>query len=349
MLVKMARQYRRPLLTFYMSGPPRVGSRGQDFRTLPDGHSPGDDALLHVLIRTIYARQGIIRAALEDEDEAPRREFIGSSTMSNGVPAVVSSIRGTLGHSLADFRSETSSEAAFASLRGAAEDIGIFVLLMGNLGSHHTAIALDVFRGFALADDIAPLIVINDADSRAAWSFTLVHELAHLWLGETGTSGVSAEAGTELFCNRVAGEFLLPTEDLKHESIDVNAGVDAVSLKISELAEYWNLSSSMVAYRLYQVRLIDHRMWTLLSESFRDLWLRGREKRRRLARERPGGPNYYVVKRHRVGAALLQVTGRMLDAGALTTSKAARVLCVKAKQVQLLLQSGGSRTEPRRS
>ena len=71
MLVKMARQYRRPLLTFYMSAPPLRGDRGQDFRTLPDSHSEAEDALLDVLIRDICARQSMIRAVLEDEEEAP--------------------------------------------------------------------------------------------------------------------------------------------------------------------------------------------------------------------------------------------------------------------------------------
>ena len=44
MLVKMAKQYRRPLLTFYLSDVPRKGDRGQDFRTLPEGHDSGADA-----------------------------------------------------------------------------------------------------------------------------------------------------------------------------------------------------------------------------------------------------------------------------------------------------------------
>ena len=45
MIVKMAKQYRRPLLVFYMSAPPKKGNRGQDFRTFPDGYSTADNAL----------------------------------------------------------------------------------------------------------------------------------------------------------------------------------------------------------------------------------------------------------------------------------------------------------------
>jgi Zn-dependent peptidase ImmA (M78 family) len=90
----------------------------------------------------------------------------------------------------------------------------VFVLLLGNLGSHHTNIDAEVFRGFAVADPLAPFIVINDQDARPAWSFTALHELAHLWLGATGVSGQSLEAQIERYCNDVAGEILLPTAEV---------------------------------------------------------------------------------------------------------------------------------------
>jgi Zn-dependent peptidase ImmA (M78 family) len=47
--------------------------------------------------------------------------------------------------------------------------------------------------------------------------FTLAHELAHLWLGESGVS--AAEPGSsqssERYCNVVAAEVLVPLEDFK--------------------------------------------------------------------------------------------------------------------------------------
>ena len=63
------------------------------------------------------------------------------------------------------------------------------------MGNYLSAIDVDVFRGFAIADDIAPFVVINDNDSVSAWSFTLLHELVHLLLGETGIRRRSSWAG----------------------------------------------------------------------------------------------------------------------------------------------------------
>jgi Zn-dependent peptidase ImmA (M78 family) len=261
----------------------------------------------------------------------------------DGLPSVLSSIRNTLQIDCSDLYSQPSSMQAFGLLRGAVESIGVFVLLKGDLGSYHTAIDLQTFRGFALADRVAPFVVINDQDSRAAWSFTLVHELTHLWLGQTGVSGDRAELAIERFCNDVAGEFLLPKEELGKLSIDSDSGIEAMEREVSEFARKRNLSGSMVAYSLYRFGFIDRDDWSRLRAVFHEHWLEERRKQRERARERDDGPSFYSVRGHRVGKGLLALVDRMMRAGALTTSKAAKVLGVKAKQVQSLLETSGSR------
>ncbi|MBI5115315.1 ImmA/IrrE family metallo-endopeptidase [Candidatus Poribacteria bacterium] len=342
MLVKMAKVYRRPLLTFYMSTPPRKGNRGQDFRTLPEGHSESDDALLDALIRNICARQSMIRAVMEGEEEAITLPFIGSMTISDGVPAVLASIRETLRIKLSDFRDQRSHRDAFALLRAGAERAGVFVLLMGNLGSHHTSIDLEIFRGFALADIFAPFVVINDQDSSAAWSFTLLHELTHLWLGQTGVSGARTELAIERFCNEVAGEFLLPSEELVQLQFADTTDFNRLVVQISNFANERNISSSMVAYRLFLLGSIDQDTWRRCSAYFREHWFQERRRQREREHEKEGAPNYFIVRRHRVGKALIDLVRRMTAAGALTTSKAGRVLGVKAKHVKRLSDIHGS-------
>lgn len=340
LLVRMAKQYRRPLLTFYLSDVPEKGDRGNDYRTLPDGYDPTDDAYLDALIRGIRARQSLLRAALEDEEEADMLPFIGSMTINDGVAAVVASIRDTLPITLDEFRSADSADEAFKKLRTAVESTGIYVVLAGNLGSYHTAIDLRIFRGFALSDPIAPFIIMNDQDARAAWSFTLLHELTHLWLGQTGVSGGSAELAVEQFCNDVAGEFLLPANDLQNFALPDADNDEIIADAITAFANDRNISRSMVAYKLYRFQRIQQDVWRRLSTRFREEWLEGRDKRRERARGQEGGANYYTVRRHRVGDALVSVVQRMMRAGALTTTKAGTVLDVKPKNVQNLLSVG---------
>jgi Zn-dependent peptidase ImmA (M78 family) len=260
--------------------------------------------------------------------------------ISDGAPAVADSIKTVLRVDLTAFRQKPSPEEAFALLRMRAESAGVFVLVIGNLGSHHTTINLETFRGFALADEIAPFVIINDHDSRAAWSFTLLHELAHLWLGQTGVSGAYSEEAIEKFCNDVASDLLLSEEELGQLDIAGATALEDSANLITGFARDRNLSSSMVAYKLYRTGMISQARWDQLSAVFRSRWLERRAEQRNTARSEEGGPNYYVVRRHRVGTALIVLVRRMMAVGALTTSKAGKVLGVKAKNVQTLVGYG---------
>lgn len=335
LLVRMSKQYRRPLLTFYLSRPPQRGDRGLDFRLLPGSTPHEDEALLDALIRNVTSRQSMVRSVLEDEDEAEVLPFVGSMTVSDGVPAMVASIVETLKVSGDDLREKADRETLFAVLRDHVESVGIFVLLIGDLGSHHSRVAPEVFRGYAIADDVAPFVVINDQDSRAAWAFTLVHELAHIWLGQTGVSGPVVDIGGERFCNDVASQFLLSEEALRQFEIPRGTPLEAA---VREFADEMNLSRSMIAYRLYRAGLIPKTQWQELRESFRQSWFQSVDDQRALAKDSQGGPNYYVVRGHRTGHALLDLVGRMVTSGALTTSKAGLVLGVKPTQVPKMLR-----------
>lgn len=339
MLVKMAKKYRRPLVTFYMSTHPRSGDRGQDFRTLPDEYPADVNALVDALVREIQARQSIIRAALEDEEEAIPLSFIGSMKISDGVPALTNSIVKTIDFDLPRFRKQRSTGDAFAYLRACVESNGVYVILKGDLGSYHSAIDLQAFRGFALADEVAPFIVINDKDSRAAWSFTLLHELTHLWLGQTGVSGANSEKSIERFCNEVASSTLLDKQELRQLEVNDTTSFEISRRRITEFAYARNLSSSMVAYNLFVVGAISNSTWHRLSASYRQQWLENRTERRSKLKEKSGGPDYYIVRRHRVGTHLITLVQRMMATGTLTTSKAGKALGVRAINVQKLIEA----------
>lgn len=338
LLLKMAKAYRRPLLVFYLSHPPKAGDRGQDFRTLSgeDRYNPELDAL----IRDIKSRQGLVRSILED-NEAERLAFVGSATMDLPVGILARRITEYLKFSLDAFRAEKTGGAAFAHLRGRIEAAGVFVLLLGNLGSHHTNIPLEIFRGFAVADPLAPMIVINDQDAKTAWSFTALHELVHLWLGVTGVSGADVGAQIEQYCNDVAGEILLPATELN--DFPKTLTFEQAAVTISGFAEARCVSRAMVAYRLFRTGRIPRPMWMSLTAHFRREWLALKQHQVERQKAAEGGPSYYIVKRHRVGDALLGLMRRALDEGTITYTKAGRVLGVKPTNVEPLLASGPTR------
>ena len=334
LLEKMAKAYRRPLLVFYLSHPPQKGDRGQDFRTLPgkDRENPDLDAL----IRDIKTRQGLVRSILEDEERQPPG-FVGTATMDVPAKELAVRIAQKFKFTLEEYRAEKTAEPAFSYLRAKIEESGVFVLLLGNLGSHHTNIPVEIFRGFAVADPIAPMIVINDQDTKTAWSFTALHELVHLWLGSTGISGTDTTDKIEQYCNDVAGEILLPEDELK--AFSNLSSFDMAVKDITAFAGRWRVSRSMVAYKLYRSGKIGHSTWSKLNTQFYEEFLVFKQKQSDKQKASESGPNYYVVKRHRVGSALLGLVRRALDDGNITYTKASRVLGVKPRNVEPLLST----------
>ena len=334
-LVKMARNYRRPLLTFYLSAPPRKVGRGADFRSLPtEPRDAKTEALVDALIRDVRVRQSIVRAVLEDEEETEPLQWVGSCNMSDGHDKVLLALRGLLDVSLDAYRGQPDTDAAFHLLRERAGRAGVFVLLRGDMGNYYSAISVNAFRGFSLADQIAPFIVINDRDAQAAWSFTLLHELVHLLLGQTGFGSVRVDNDSERFCEQVAGQYLLPSQEVHSVRLRDGMEVNQADSVISQFALPRRISHTMVAYKAWQEGVISWDYYLQLANHFRSKWHEERVRRRDSTSK---GGDYYVVRRHRLGSALLNLVGRLMSAGTLTTTRAAQILAVKPTQVQSVL------------
>jgi len=334
LLSRMAAAYRRPLLGFYLREPPRPAERIDDFRTLPE-RRPETEPLLQALVRDVRARQALVREILE-EDGASSLKTIGSRRRAEGPEAVARAIAADIGFDLGRFRGTASLDAAFDYLRERAEASGVFVLLIGDLGSHHTEFGTEAFRGFALADPLAPFIVINDRDARSAWAFTLLHELAHLWLGLSGVSGARGASAIERFCNDVASLVLLPMAEAAALQLDPRQDTAQLAAAIARVASPLRLSRTLVALRLYRAGVLTEDRWEELRARFRGEWREDRA-RRKAERQGDGGPDFYVVRRQRLGRALVELVGRAVSEGALTPTKAGRVLGVKARSVDTLL------------
>jgi Zn-dependent peptidase ImmA (M78 family) len=340
-LLNMARVYHRSLLVFYLSEAPRIGDRGQDFRRAPGAKPPEYDPTLDALIRDIRGRQGIVKDLLE-QTEPNRVDYVASATMDVKPTELAKRVTDRVDFSLAEFRQQATVQAAFSYLRGKVEASGAFVLLLGNLGSYHTNIPSSVFRGYAIADPVAPFIVVNDQDAPVAWSFTTLHELTHLWLGATGVSGSSTETNLEIYCNSVAGEILLPESEMSELRFLHRASLQETVEAVAQFASKRKISRAMVAYKLLRVNIITNVRWRELDKHYGDEWTAA-QAQQATKDKGEGGPSYYVVKRHRLGHALLDLVKNSLTEGFLTHTKAGQILGVKPRNVDPLIYIAGLR------
>jgi Zn-dependent peptidase ImmA (M78 family) len=216
----------------------------------------------------------------------PARAFIGSAHAQEAPETVVQHMRETLGLSHDERRLLPTWADALRQLITKAEDAGVMVMASSVVGSNsHRKLDVREFRGFALADDLAPLVFLNGADSKAAQMFTLAHELAHLWLGATGVSDTQAgqipEKQTERWCNQVAAELLMPLQALlvAHHS-------DApIPQEIQRLAREFKVSTLVALRRLFDAGFISQA--TLWQHYRQEL-----DRLRALERRNSGGDFY---------------------------------------------------------
>jgi Zn-dependent peptidase ImmA (M78 family) len=151
-------------------------------------------------------------------------------------------------------------------------------------------------------------------------------------------SGAFADARIEKFCNEVAAGFLLPTSELPGVGVDRDTDQATAARVIGEFAEERHLSRSMVAYSLLRAGSLTEETWRALSSLFEAQWRRSRDARRERKSE-GSGPSYYVVRRHRLGLALLRFVSRNIGDGVLTPTKASKVLGVNPRSVAPLLST----------
>lgn len=179
-------------------------------------------------------------------------------------------IRITLGLSEEALRGVGSSDEVYLLLAARAESIGILVFKNGVVGNNtRRPLSVAQFRGFAISDLLAPVIFVNGADAKAAWQFTLAHELAHIWLGDTGISKAQpgAEHKSEVLCNATAAELLVPAASFSQQWDAVRDEDSLVA--IEQLRRYFKVSALVIARRALDRGLISHQHYSLIYEAAR--------------------------------------------------------------------------------
>lgn len=291
-----------------------------DFRTFADTAvaRPSPD-----LLDTIYQceqRQEWYRDYALINNEPPL-DFVGSLTTSDGIVEAAGSMRDKLGFDIESRGSNWSD--ALRRLIERAEDIGILVMINGVVGNNtHRKLDAQEFRGFAICDPVAPLVFVNGADTKAAQIFTLTHELAHVWLGQSAVTDV--EVGSpkgnqiERWCNQVAAEVLVPLGAVKETYMtQVN-----LTDELQRLARKFKVSTLVVLRRIRDAGYLgEANYWDAYHEELRrvlDLMGEGR-----------GGGNFYNTQPIRVSRRFARAVITSAHEGQTTYRDAFRMLGVK--------------------
>jgi Zn-dependent peptidase ImmA (M78 family) len=332
-LEKLARKVCAPLGYFFLPQPPEEKLPIADFRSMDNTPviEPSPD-----LLETIFSmqrRQAWYREFIIEEGASPLT-FIGSVSLHDKPEVVAAKMRETLDITSGWIKSLPKWSDAFNGVWQKSERLGILIVCNGIVGNNTNRI-LDVneFRGFVLSDAFAPLVFINNADAKAAQMFTLIHELVHLWINAAGVLNFKEMAPTdnetELFCNAVAAEFLVPKDEL--------AAAWRAEKSFYTLATWFKVSPLVVARRALDLALIKKSDFFGFYNTYM-----GKVRSDKAARE---GGNFYSNCDYRVGRPFTAAVDRATKSGRLLYRDAYNLTGLHGatfdKYVQKVTREGG--------
>jgi Zn-dependent peptidase ImmA (M78 family) len=314
---KIARALQIPFGYLFLSNPPDLAI------PLPDMRTPGNRPLGLEFLEVVYdalLKQDWYRDRLQEMKE-PRLKFVGSFTLDNDVDQIAADIRRALGMGTSLRKSASDWADYISKISHRCEDIGILVMRSGVVGnSTRRKISSREFQGFAVTDPFVPVIFINSADFKAAQVFTLIHETAHIWIGQSAVSGFDPSLpakdidSVEEFCNQITAEALVPRE----EFAVVWRGSDIETL-VSRLARHFWVSGLVILRRAFELDKITR------AEFFEHLEI----ERKKIKRQKATGGNYYRNVIARMGSKFTKAVLTELHAGNLLYRDAAKLLRLK--------------------
>lgn len=290
-LEEFAKATYTPFGFFFLDEPPEEDVPVQDFRTVGSRALGRPSANLLDTVYICQQRQDWYRQRAILVGDEPL-QFVGSASTADDVVTTAAAIRSVLDLDQRPLTEARNSEDAIRVLFERCDEIGILVMLNGIVGNNtHRRLDPSEFRGFALADPYAPLLFVNGADTKAGQIFTLAHELAHLWLGESGISDVTpastlpASAAIERWCNAVAAEVLVPLATFRQQLSPQTRRYE----EMLRLARVFRVSTLVVLRRM---RDIGHLSATEHRQAHEEEAARLREIMR-IRKESGSGGNFY--------------------------------------------------------
>lgn len=251
-LRKMAELYKRPLAVFYLPEPPLAFQPMHDFRRLPEMGSRRFSPGLTLEIRNAHQRRTLALEIFDETSDQPEK-FKLETKLTAKVEDVGKAIRDALG---IDYKLQAGFKdhiTAFRAWRSRIEELGVLVFQASRIEENEAS-------GFAFWAEEMPFMVVNSKDAYPRRTFSLLHELAHLMLHQSGVSDLDPDAPrpaddqrVEIFCNQVAAAALMPRDLFLADPIVAARGTgrhEWSDAEIQSLSLLYGASRDAVARRL---------------------------------------------------------------------------------------------------
>jgi len=330
----LAKAYKRPFAIFFLSEVPRDFQPLQDFRI--SGSKPLSTSSVFI-IREIQQKQAWLNELFLDEQEE-KLSFVGRFSLKDDPKIVAKDILDTLKINPASYHTDNPIKEWIE----ASEKNGIFISRTSFI---HTRLKLDSdeLQGFAISDPHAPFIFINSEDWNAPQLFTLVHELAHIWIAETGISNAVEpdlkDKGkfhpVELFCNEVAACALMPDVVMAQ----LGASTFSSAKEVFKAAKQLGVSSFALLVRAQKLEIIPASTYQKLREQAEieyDAYLKKEAEKKLNQKGKAGGPNYFLLQLNRNSRLFTQTVLDAFRGGIIEPTLASNLLNVQVTKFSKL-------------
>ncbi|HPJ13181.1 MAG TPA: XRE family transcriptional regulator [Caldisericia bacterium] len=331
---RLAKMYRRPFALFFFPDLPKDFHPLRDFRRKTS--IPIQTGSVFI-IREIQQKQAWMRVNLIEDKKVPL-PFVGKFTIQDKPFVVAKHMIDTLE---AEPNRIVKNQLPLNHWIDKVQKIGINVSRSSFIHSN-LLIDPEELQGFAIVDPYAPFIFINSKDWESAQLFTLVHELAHIWIGESGISNeinCSKEEKTrlnmdpvELFCSEVSANVLMPEDFMR--SITISSS-DKVR-DICRVSKNLGLSCFALLYRLKNLGMISKEDYFNIKSEFDERFNDYVEAQKIKTKKPKNTPLYYTMTVNKNGKLFIQTVLNAYRSGEIEVSQASYLLNVKANNLSKL-------------
>jgi len=302
-----------PFGYLFLDKPPIEKLPIPDLRTVESRELDEASPELMEVTKLMLQRQEWYKEYLGQQFSVPC-QVVGCFSVDDGIAKIVSDMRQKLSVGLHPERG--TWEDYYRDLVRRIENNGVLVMRQADLGHHTRPLKVEEFRGFAIVDDLAPIIFVNHADSPGARLFTLIHELCHIWIGQSGISdgSPSTHRKEEVLCNGVAAEFLVPESEFKTLwSLSLDDWTDNLVF----LEGHFHVSRWVLARRALTLKYIS-------SDEYMSFIAEERAKYKKQSGN--GGPTYYKTKQSQISQLFSKAVVSQAMAGQLLLREAGQLL-----------------------
>ncbi len=292
-----------PLGYFFLQTPPQEDLSIVEYRTIDSIELTTPSRNLIDTLHDMDQIQEWMRNTLIADGSVPL-SFVGSLKYEVSSERFAQSIRALLGLDEEWFRTAHSSEEAFGLIRASISNTGTLVMMSGIVRNNtHRPLDIDEFRAFSIIDAYAPIIFINANDSINGRLFSLLHEFAHVCIGENNLFNDRYSAGygvkkTETICNAVAAEILVPQSIFVRDwNSAVNSDSENPETVISHLASSYKCGITVIARRAYDNGFISYQQYQATAQLAVRLY---NENRKRKKESGESGGDYYKTAASRI-------------------------------------------------